>query len=170
LRSIWARRPVAGFGEVMVPAAVESTPLQSSVCGVGQAAPSQPGSSKDEPASGGSSAGGSTQNVGHTSPPTPTRESLIAAIATALARQPQDRPAYEQYIDQGVQGLPDAVLLDVLQDWQADLNPGTLDPDAETNAATTLDERIIRQLTLHRVSVYQLSQALQSRLMQARNQ
>lgn len=135
-----------------------------------QAADRQPDSQGTDSGTGGPVSGGSAQHVGHTEPSAPSRESLISSIAAALARQPQDQPAYEQYIDQGVQGLPDIVLLDVLQDWQADLTPGVSDPDPQTNAATSLDQRIIRQLTLHRVSVYQLSQALQSRLMQARNQ
>lgn len=112
----------------------------------------------------------STENVGYSQPPAPSRAQLVTSIASLLARQPQDVPAYEQYIVERLKGLPDAITLAVLQDWKADLTQGAEDPDPQTNAGTSLDRRIISQLTLQRVSVYQLSQELQTRLMQARNQ
>lgn len=127
------------------------------------------------PASGSSTPAGdvdwsSTEPVGYSQPPAPSRAQLVTAIAALLARQPQDQPAYEQYISERLAGLPDAIMLAVLQDWKADLTQGGEDPDPQTNASTSLDRRIISQLTLQRVSVYQLSQELQTRLMQARNQ
>lgn len=117
-----------------------------------------------------SSTGDATQNVGYSQPPAQTRSTLVASIAGLLARQPQDQPGYEQYISQGLQGLPDAISLGVLQDWQADLTAGLADPDPDTSSRTPLDQRIIRQLTLQRVPVYQLSQELQTRLMRSRAQ
>ena len=113
---------------------------------------------------------GLTQNVGYNQPAPETRDSLAAAIASLLARSVQDRPAYEQSIAVGLAGLPDEVSLGVLKDWQADLTEGSTDPDPKTGAGTSLDQRIIRQLTIQRVSVYQLSQELRERLMQARQQ
>ena len=113
---------------------------------------------------------GSTQNVGYVQPAPQTMESLTAAIAGQLARSVQDQTAYEQSIAAGLAGLPDAVSLGVLKDWQADLSGSTTDPDPQTNTGTSLDQRIIRQLTIQRVSVYQLSQELRDRLMQARRQ
>jgi uncharacterized membrane protein required for colicin V production len=112
----------------------------------------------------------STEPVGYSQPQAPSRAQLVTAIASLLARQPQDQPAYEQYISERLTGLPDAITLAVLQDWKADLTPGAVDPDPQTNASTPLDLRIISQLTIQRVSVYQLSQELQTRLLQARTQ
>jgi uncharacterized membrane protein required for colicin V production len=112
----------------------------------------------------------STEPVGYAQPQAPSRAQLVTAIASLLARQPQDQPAYEQYISERLAGLPDAITLAVLQDWKADLTAGAVDPDPQTNAGTPLDLRIISQLTIQRVSVYQLSQELQSRLLQARTQ
>jgi hypothetical protein len=113
---------------------------------------------------------GSTQNVGYVRPAPETRQSLVAAIAGLLARSFQERTAYEQSIAAGLAGLPDKVSLGVLADWHADLTDRATDPDPKTSAETSLDQRIIRQLTIQRVSVYQLSQELRERLMQARQQ
>lgn len=117
---------------------------------------------------------GSTENVGHTQPSGGDQpgqiDFLVRTIAAHLARGPQDEPSYEQYITGHLQGLPDEISRAVLQDWQADLSPEGTDPDPGTDAGTSLDERIISQLTIQRVSVYKLSQDLQTRLMQARNQ
>jgi uncharacterized membrane protein required for colicin V production len=132
------------------------------------AAPQSPSGGASTPA--GPAEWGSTEPVGYSQPPAPSRAQLVTAIASLLARQPQDQPAYEQYISERLTGLPDAVIVGVLQDWKADLTQGATDPDPQTNASTSLDRRIISQLTIQRVSVYQLSQELQNRLMQARTQ
>jgi uncharacterized membrane protein required for colicin V production len=112
---------------------------------------------------------GATQKVGYSEPSSPSADTLRIGIAQRLARTPSDQTAYEQYITAGMKGLPEQIVLGALQDWHADLGGGT-DPDPETTSAATLEQRIIRQLTLQRVSVFQLSQEVQDRLMKARVQ
>lgn len=97
--------------------------------------------------------------------PAPTdREGLIADIAARSSSLPAERDRLRGQIDAQLRGLPDGITLGVLRDWRADLTGDGVDPDPQTTRDTNLDQRIIRQLTLQRVSVYQLSQELQDRL------
>jgi membrane protein required for colicin V production len=95
------------------------------------------------------------------------RDQLLGDIAARYWKTPQERTTGQQQILSTLQGLPDAILLGVLRDWQADLAGASVDPDPETDASTKVDNRIIRQLTIQRVSVFQLSQSLQDRLRRA---
>ncbi|MGD9854267.1 MAG: CvpA family protein [Planctomycetaceae bacterium] len=99
--------------------------------------------------------------------PAPTdRDGLIADIAARSSSLPAQRDRLRGQIDDQLRGLPDGIALGVLRDWRADLadEGERSDPDPQTTGETSVDKRIIRQLTLQRVSVFQLSQALQDRL------
>jgi hypothetical protein len=101
-------------------------------------------------------------------PPAPRepqgRDELIWDIAARLTTQPAKRTESAAQISAALEGLPDEVARGVLQDWRADLTGGGSDPDPQTTAGTHIDQRIIRQLTIKRISVYQLSRTLQDRL------
>lgn len=92
------------------------------------------------------------------------RQGLIDAIAAGYAAAPAERRRLAAEIDESLRGLPDNIALGVLRDWRADLTGTAPDPDPQTSEDTPVDQRIIRQLTIQRVSVYQLSQSLQDRL------
>ncbi len=90
--------------------------------------------------------------------------SLIRDIAAQYAQAPAGQPAVADRVSGAVRGLPESISRGVLQDWRADLLSDQTDPDPQTNADTTIDQRIIRQLTIQKVPVFQLSDALQQRL------
>ncbi len=92
------------------------------------------------------------------------RDGLIREIANGYSSEPSAQAKYVRKIDEWLRGLPDRVTLGVLQDWRADLAGAGTDPDPETTIDTSVDQRIIRQLTIQRVSVFQLSRSLQDRL------
>lgn len=85
---------------------------------------------------------------------TPSRRNeLIASICTEFSRFPLAQQRIRQDIEQQLTGVPDAVAVSALEDWQADLinaRPGqdpaaVRDPDPSTKAATALRQRIERQ-------------------------
>ncbi len=92
------------------------------------------------------------------------RDGLIREIANGYSSDPMAQADYVRKIDEWLRGLPDSITFGVLRDWRADLAGSGTDPDPETTIDTSVDQRIIRQLTLQRVSVYQLSRSLQDRL------
>ncbi len=112
----------------------------------------------DQPAPGGPAEGAGGQ----------TMSQLLQDIADVYAQTPADRTRVIQQIQEQLRGLPDQVTAGVLVDWRADVSGGQqADPDPQTTAKTTIDQRIIRQLTIQRVSVWTLGDALQKRLSEA---
>jgi len=63
-------------------------------------------------------------------------------------------------------GVPQKVQHDVIADWYADVMILREDPDPATDVTTRFDDRIVRQLRRHRVSLDQLDQGLRERLTQ----
>ncbi len=95
-------------------------------------------------------------------------DEMIQEISAAYAHLPGPQMVVATQIHEQLRGLPDQILRGVVVDWQSDLQGASpADPDPQTNANTTIDQRIIRQLTLQRVSVWSLSESLQKRLTQA---
>ncbi|MBX3437972.1 MAG: CvpA family protein [Planctomycetaceae bacterium] len=101
---------------------------------------------------------------GSSTRPADDRDGLIADIAARTSGLPAQQERLKSQIGEQLRGLPDGITLAVLRDWRADLTGAGQDPDPQTNRDTSVDQRIIRQLTLQRVSVYQLGQELQDRL------
>ena len=95
-------------------------------------------------------------------------ELLIRDIASEYAQAPAGQPTVADQVAGALRGLPEAISRGVLEDWRIDLVGDQTDPDPQTNSETTIDQRIIRQLTIQRVPVYQLSDAMQQRLRAAR--
>ncbi|MEW4487105.1 CvpA family protein [Thalassoglobus sp. JC818] len=88
---------------------------------------------------------------------------LSRKISQAYTSVPAQQVAYEQQIVGFLGSLPEVVQLGVLADWNADIW-SLEDPDSTTNAQSTLDQRIIRQLQVAGVSINQLEPAMQQRL------
>jgi uncharacterized membrane protein required for colicin V production len=63
-------------------------------------------------------------------------------------------------------GVPAEVQHSVLEDWYADVMILQADPDTGTDVTTRFDERIVRQLLRHRVSLDRLDGGLRQRLSQ----
>ncbi|MEZ6053469.1 MAG: CvpA family protein [Planctomycetaceae bacterium] len=93
---------------------------------------------------------------------------LIRDIAAQYSPAPPGQPSVASQVEGTIRGLPDSIALGFLQDWRADLVGDQADPDPQTNKSTSIEQRIIRQLTIQRVPVAQLSDSMQQRLRAAR--
>lgn len=107
---------------------------------------------------------GTVQQATTSPPATNDLTRLIQDIASQYAPADQDQTPVASRVEGSVRGLPEAISLAVLEDWRADLTGAQPDPDPNTNRQTSVDQRIISQLTIQRVPVYQLSDAMQQRL------
>ncbi len=79
----------------------------------------------------------------------PTRQSLIAEIATIYNRDETVQAMIRRQSARALGPVPEAAAIDVLEDWLADLRGPAAgpDPDPATTKATTLRERITHRLT-----------------------
>lgn len=95
--------------------------------------------------------------------PEPTISELADRIAQKYTTSTQQRTAYKDQIVVFLKSLPEPVQLGVLKDWNADiwLLP---DPDQQTNAQSTLEQRIVLQLEVARVPIWQLQPEMQQYL------
>lgn len=89
---------------------------------------------------------------------------LIREISKALSKRPEVQAQKSAEIEAALNGVPDQVAIAVLADWKSDLLAIDPDPDQDTDLATPLDVRIVRQLQRARVPLTRLSSDLQDRL------
>jgi len=92
-----------------------------------------------------------------------SRTELVRAIADIYTLSPSASAAVSEEIDSILNGIPDNVAMAVLSDWLADLTQTASDPDPLTDETSSLNQRIIRQLTLLGIDLKTLSDAWQSR-------
>ena len=92
------------------------------------------------------------------------RQQLFREIGAVYAELPEAQDTIVEEIELALTGVPDGVVLSLLEDWHSDLLATDPDPDIETNALTTLDVRILRQLAKARISISSLEGNLQNRL------
>jgi membrane protein required for colicin V production len=90
--------------------------------------------------------------------------SLIQEISAFGTNDPQVQETRAQKLNLALMGLPSSVSLAVVKDYYADLTGTKPDPDPQTTSRTTLDQRIVRQLTEAKVPVSRLNQSLRDRL------
>lgn len=92
------------------------------------------------------------------------RERLLEEISAVYSDYPPAQETIVEEIEMSLRELPDRVSIGVLRDWHSDLLALESDPDPETGMVTPLDERIIHQLSLARVSISSLPETIQDRL------
>lgn len=92
------------------------------------------------------------------------RQQFLKEIASVYSDFPEAQELIAEEIAGSLDGIPDTVELGVLEDWHADLLNREPDPDSGTSITTSLDFRIVRQLSKHRVAFNLLDESLQDRL------
>ncbi len=92
---------------------------------------------------------------------------LIREISAVYSDAPHAQEAIQDEVVYHLSGVPDHVSVALLRDWHSDLLGLQPDPDPETGMTTTLDTRLLRQLSAARVPLTALSRALQQRLRDA---
>ena len=96
--------------------------------------------------------------------PSQQQQQLAKDIASKYSSLPTIRQQIEQDIATRVSGLPDEITLAVLQDWRADLAGERPDRIPQTGIDATVEERVLVQLQLARMTVQQLPLDVQRRL------
>jgi len=94
---------------------------------------------------------------------TRNRTDLLRSIAAIYTDSSAAQSAIIEEVDSILNGIPDNVSRAVLNDWLADVTGKGPDPDPQTDETSTLDLRILRQLSLFGIELKTLSDALQSR-------
>lgn len=74
------------------------------------------------------------------------RKRLIRDVSQLLYSDEDRQIEFEQSVEQQLQGVPDGVVLSLLEDWSADLSEDADDPDPATSSRTSLLNRIQRHL------------------------
>lgn len=92
------------------------------------------------------------------------RADLERDITRALRAANADRPPAVDEIEASLAGIPDDVALKVLRDWRADLLDKNSDPDPSTTDRSSLNDRILSQLSKSRISLRSLDAATRERL------
>jgi uncharacterized membrane protein required for colicin V production len=109
-----------------------------------------------------------SRSVGTTTPATDAtaqREQLLTDVSRLRSTFPQVQTKIQSELRGLMSGVPDQVAVRVLEDWKADLSKdGTLDPDTGTDADTTIEMRILRQMEFAGMRLDGLSRDLQDRL------
>jgi membrane protein required for colicin V production len=95
------------------------------------------------------------------------RDQLQREIAAIFFDARDAQQLMIQEMERALTGVPDEVSLAVLEDWHADLMALRPDPDPQTDLTSSLDVRILRQLTAARVPWSSLTSSLQNRLREA---
>ena len=99
-----------------------------------------------------------------------SRSELVQAIADIYSNSAPASVAVIEEIDSILNGIPDEVATAVLYDWLADVTQTAPDPDPETDETSSLNQRIIRQLTRLGIDLNTLSDAWQSRVQNSTRQ
>ena len=97
-----------------------------------------------------------------------SRAKLLGDISAVYTNNPDSQASIAGEIELSLSGLPNRVVRSVLADWRADLLDLKPDPDPETSESTSLDGRIVRQLSAARIPLSDLDTGLQYRLSRAR--
>jgi uncharacterized membrane protein required for colicin V production len=92
------------------------------------------------------------------------RADLEHDITRALVNSDGDRPAAIDDIEASLKGIPDEIAIKVLRDWRADLLDKNADPDPRTTDRSSLNDRILSQLSKAGVSLRSLDAATRDRL------
>ncbi|MEW4530768.1 CvpA family protein [Maioricimonas sp. JC845] len=92
------------------------------------------------------------------------REQLLFDIAGQYTSNSRAKTEIARQLDQEFAGLPDQIAVAVLDDLRSDLWGALPDPDPGTSITSTLEERMVRQLSAAGIPVSRLTPALQSRL------
>ena len=87
------------------------------------------------------------------------RADLEHDITRALVNSDGDRPAAIDDIEASLKGIPDEIAIKVLRDWRADLLDKNADPDPRTTDRSSLNDRILSQLSKAGVSLRSLDAA-----------
>lgn len=97
--------------------------------------------------------------------PQSQQDQLLAEISRAFSTIAPVQLQVQADIRQKLGGVPPEVSQSVLEDWRRDLwQPQSRDPDPTTDAGTTLEQRIVRQLQARGIPVNRLSSEVQDRL------
>lgn len=70
------------------------------------------------------------------------RRKLMFRIAAVYARPADEQQAIVEEMEQRLGGVGEGVVMGLLRDWDADLHPGTPDPEPATTAATKFSARL----------------------------
>jgi hypothetical protein len=97
-------------------------------------------------------------------PAAANRDELIAGVVRVLSNDADERSALARDVRAGLSGVPDQAVAAVLRDWLIDLTGDGADPDQGTDVTTSLDQRIVRQLSRLGIPESRLNQALRERL------
>jgi membrane protein required for colicin V production len=92
------------------------------------------------------------------------RAGLLKEIGAVYSDFPDAQETVVEEIEWALVGVPDQVTLPLLRDWHADLLALHPDPDPATDMMTSLDARILRQLTKAGIPLTSLSSSLRDRL------
>jgi uncharacterized membrane protein required for colicin V production len=92
------------------------------------------------------------------------RAKLEHDISRSLVANRPDRQAAIDDMEGSLRGIPDDVALKVLRDWRADLLDKNSDPDPSTTDRSSLNDRILSQLSKSGVSLRSLDSATRERL------
>jgi hypothetical protein len=98
------------------------------------------------------------------------REKLLGEVASVFSNHPEAQQAIVNQTENSLAGLPDEIKNRVAKDWHNDMlfDVRGSDPDPKTDASTSFDARILRQLEQGNVPINTLSSALQDRLQRVR--
>ncbi len=91
-------------------------------------------------------------------------DQLVNEIASVYSNYPAAQKLIVDEIKLTLKALPTNVSIGVLEDWKADIQGIKPDPDPNTTAATSLDQRIAYQVSRARVAFGSLDQQLQDRI------
>ncbi|MDB5388089.1 MAG: Colicin production protein [Planctomycetaceae bacterium] len=94
----------------------------------------------------------------------PQRHQLLLGIAKVFSSRKVEQAQKMTEIETLFLGLPDPVVVGVLEDWLSDLRGADPDPDPQTDLATTLNVRIARQVDALNIPHDQLDPQWQTKL------
>jgi uncharacterized membrane protein required for colicin V production len=98
------------------------------------------------------------------------REQLLVDVSQLRSSFPQIQIRLQSELRGLMSGIPDNVAVAVLKDWKADLsNDRANDPDRATDINTSVEQRILQQMTRNGVRLDQLDPALRERLSSGAN-
>lgn len=92
---------------------------------------------------------------------------LMDAVGELFSDNARKRSEHQAQIEALLHGIPPSVAAAALRDWRADLLGTGVDPDPETDAETSLDRRLARQLRAAGRSLEELPRPLRERLREA---
>lgn len=99
--------------------------------------------------------------------PAESLPSLISAVSGMFSVSPQKQAEHQSQIEALLHGIPVPVAAAALRDWRADLLGSATDPDPETDAGTSLDRRLLRQMRASGHNLDELTRPVRERLNEA---